>query len=538
MRAKVPFWRVLFDVPLRLTILSSVGLYPFLWPFTPWMWTNAFEKFMGLRRGRSSRGAKVGLAAIPVLVFPRALPLVGLAISSSIDPSLGDPLRYAIGGLAWFIASLVTYPLYAAPLEMLDRDVGLLDSVVSAAAKSARQPIQKVLLRAFIVACAGALPWFGAPFFLASPATPALMLVSGALSPALVVALVAYAWSDGRERFGDARTPHTEREPEAPLEGPMRRRLAGALVLAMAPVFVVTTMAAWAVLRPTRAWRASAAQASLVVPNAEGVFALPTPTQLTVHRTRDVVEIASADGGGVGEVRMGCNELFNITYSIDERVFRERVRGQEVWTYRFASPSCASSVSFTDEGVRVDDTTYDRITQRWGGMGSWVAFLVAMLCALAAVDQLRWLGRARNLDATSKTLLGTVALEGRIVGQGVALVRGTTLKAPAGLRIDLGEHGVLRLPPDGTLTLFHLAQAPLTLVAGDSICIITALQGQQGSPFRNEQALPPKDARVIPGKLADAREAYVQFATRRMAITGLFSLVCALVFALVGLFHL
>lgn len=318
----------------------------------------------------------------------------------------------------------------------------------------------------------------------------------------------------------------------------MRRRLAGALILAMAPMLVIASVFTWSILRPTRAWRSAAEQPSLVHADAEGVFALPTASQLTVRRIHGGVEIAAADGGGVGEVRMRCNDMFGTLFQIDERVFREHIRGRDVWTYRLADTRCVSSVSFTDEGVRVDDTTVDRITQRWGGMGNWVALLVVMICSLAALDQLRLLGRARNLDATSKTLSGTVALEGRIVGEGVALIQGMTLKAPAGLRIDLGEHGTLGLPPDGVLTLFHLAPDPVTLVTGDSLCIITTLQSQQGSPFRNADARPPDDLRVIPGKLADARQAYVQFASRRMAITGLFSLACASAFALVGLFNL
>ena len=305
-------------------------------------------------------------------------------------------------------------------------------------------------------------------------------------------------------------------------------------MLAVAPTFVIASVFTWSVLRPTRAWRIPAEQPSLIQANAEDTFVLPTASQLTVHRSRAGVEIAAADGGGVGEVRMRCGTFA----PIDERVFRERVRGQDVWTYRIANGTCVNAVSFTDDGVRVDDTTFDRITQRWGGLGGWLALLVAMVCSLAAADQLRWLGRARNLDTTSKTLLGTVALEGRIVGEGVALIQGMTLKAPAGLRIDLGEHGTLRLPPESALTLFHLAAQPVTLVTGDSLCIITTLQSQQGSPFRNGDARPPDDLRVIPGKLADARHAYVQFASRRMAITGLFSLACASAFALVGLYNL
>ena len=151
MRAKVPVWRVVMDVPMRLTILASVGLYPCLWPFTPWIWGNAFEKFMGLRLTKATR-AKVGVSAVPVLMFPRVFPLVGLAMASSIDPDLGDPLRVALGGLAWFLASMVAYPLYAAPLEMLEHDLGLLDGVVSSAAKSARQPLHVLFTRALMVA--------------------------------------------------------------------------------------------------------------------------------------------------------------------------------------------------------------------------------------------------------------------------------------------------------------------------------------------------------------------------------------------------
>ena len=528
-------WRVVMDVPLRLTILSSVGLYPLLWIFAPSMWANAFEKFMGLRPVRPS--LKLGVAAVPVLLFPRALPLVGLLMSSSIEPGLGEPLRYALGGLAWFMASVVAYPLYAAPLEMIDRKAGFLDGVISSAAKSARQPIHKLVAQAFFVACAGALPWFGVPLIREWAPMLLIILVCAAISPTLAVALVAHAWSEGRERFGNARTPRTDRERETPLEGPMRRRLAGAVILAIAPMLVIASVSTWSILRPTRAWRVAPEEPSLVRANAEGAFALPTASQLTVRRIQAGVEIAAADGGGVGEVRMRCNDMFGAPFQLDERVFREHLRGQDVWTYRLANSTCTRSVSFTDQGVRVDDTTVDRITQRWGGMGSWLAFLVAMVCSLAAVDQLRWLGRARNLDATSTTLLGTVALEGRIVGEGVALIQGHTLKAPAGLRIDLGEHGVLRLPPDGSLTLFH-AEAPQTLVTGDSLSIITTLQSRQGSPFKNADACAPDDLRVIPGKLADARQAYVQFATRRMAVTGLFSLACASAFALVGLYNL
>lgn len=542
MRAKVPVWRVVMDVPLRLTLLGSFGLYPPLILFLPWLFGSAFERFMGVTRGSVSR-AKVGLAAIPVLILPRILPLVGFVAAASIDTPI-RPLRWLVGIVVWLIASVIFYPLYAAPLEVLERGVGLMDGVVSAAARSGRQPLGKVIVRASAVACAGALPFFPAPLLLHSPAVGVLlMLALGLISPTCVVALVAHAWSDGNERFGDARTPRVERVAEAPLQGPMRRRLASALVLAMAPLVVVGCTLIGTVLTPTRA-RDSLRQTRLATmsdlhADIEGQIVFPTNSGLTARLEGSHVVLATADGGGAGEVGLSCTKRDALRHeALEATAFRDTYRGQDVWTYRLASARCEDRISFNDEGVRVDDTTSDRITQRWGGAGMWLAFAVVLLCALAAFDQLRWVGRARNLDATRKELLGTVAIEGRIAGDSVAFTKGSKLTAPQGLRIDLGEHGHLTLPPEGTLTLLHPALEPQTLVAGNALSIITTLQPQQGSPFRDGHAQSQHQLRVVAGTLDQARRAYVEFATRRMAMTGIVSLIASVVFAVVGLVQL
>jgi hypothetical protein len=532
------------DVPARLTLDATFAFFiPIFWPFIPWYLGGSFERFMGLRTGMVAR-AKIGIAGTLILGAPRALPLLGFATVNSLDEHLPFPLRLVIGVMAWLAASVVLYPLYAAPLEMLDRDAGLLDGFVSSAARSSRAPLQRMVVRAVAVACAGALPWSTMAF---ADHFPLLALLAALLffvaSPTLTVALVAHAWSDGTERFGAARTPRIDRTPEVALEGSMRRRLAGALALALTPVAVVTCTLLLAILAPAPA-RTSTVQtrpvrASDLHPDQDRAVQFPTNSGLRTERPRPgLLAISTADGGGAGEVRLPC--VSSLTPEApDETAFRETYRGQQVWTYRLTTATCENRVSFNDEGVRLDDTTSDRITQRWGGsVGVWVALLVALLAALAAFDQLRWLGRARNLDATSKELLGTVALEGRIVGEGVAFTRGGTLHTPSGLRVDLGEHGVLTLPPDGTLTLLHPVREPATLVPGSLLSIITTLRGQQGSPFRDAQTPPPKDVRVVPGSLAQAREAYVQFASRRIALTGLFALLGAVTFAAFGLIHL
>ena len=281
-----------------------------------------------------------------------------------------------------------------------------------------------------------------------------------------MTALVAHDWSEGQERFGSARTPPTERHAEAPLQGPMRRRLAGALVLAFtAPFLVVSLSLLWTVGYPTRAWRTPPDTASTLAPDAVGTFHLPTASQLTIERTHEGIEIAAADGGGVGEVRMPCQDRVSAQFATEERVFRERFRGQDVWTYRMGTGACASAVSFNDEGVRVDDTIGDRIVQRWGGRGLWLALAIALLCALATLDQLRWVRRGGKLDGAP--------IEGRILG-GAAFTKGLKLIAQDGLRIDLGEHGLITLPEEGTLTLLHPSAQPQTFAAGDKLAIISA----------------------------------------------------------------
>jgi hypothetical protein len=195
-----------------------------------------------------------------------------------------------------------------------------------------------------------------------------------------------------------------------------------------------------------------------------------------------------------------------------------------VWTYR----ACASAVSFNDEGVRVDDTIEDRIVQRWGGGGIWLALAIAFLCALATLDQLRWVGRARELEGA--------LIEGRILG-GSARTQGQMLIAEEGLRIDLGEHGLLTLPAEGTLALLYPSAQPRTLVAGDKLAILTTQPSQQGSPFRDAHAAPAREVRVAPGTLDQAREGYVHFATKRIVLTGLVSLAGSLVLTLFVAFH-
>jgi hypothetical protein len=546
MRAKVSVVRVALDLPAFPFLMTMVVAPAILWPLLPWIFGDVLQQFMGLRTRMSWRVAKVGIASMPLLFAPRLMPLLGLA-GLALDTSVPEPLRFLVGTLLWLVGSIALYPIYAAPLEMIDRNLGFVDGLASAVAKSARQPWHRTLQRAFAVACAGALPWFAllvaiGTYRLTSDlerfrlllglsqlTTVALIPVCIAASPFFVLALVAHAWSEGQERFGSARTSPTERHAELPLQGPMRRRLSGALVVAFAaPLLLVSLGTLWTVGLPTRAWRTPPNTASTLAPDAVGTFHLPTASQLTIERTHVGIEIAAADGGGAGKVRMPCQDRVSAQFATEERVFRERFRGQEVWTYRMGTGACASAVSFNDEGVRVDDTIEDRIVQRWGGRGLWLALAIALLCALATFDQLRWVRRARGLEGA--------LIEGRILG-GSARTQGQMLIAEEGLRIDLGEHGLLTLPAEGTLALLYPSAQPRTLVAGDKLAILTTQPSQQGSPFRDAHAAPPREVRVVPGTLDQAREGYVHFATKRIALAGLVSLAGSLVFTLFVAFH-
>ena len=128
------------------------------------------------------------------------------------------------------------------------------------------------------------------------------------------------------------------------------------------------------------------------------------------------------------------------------------------------------------------------------------------------------------------------SLDGRILG-GSARTQGHLLIAEEGLRIDLGEHGLLTLPAEGRLALLHPSAQPRTFVAGDKLAILTTQPSQQGSPFRDAHAAPPREVRVVPGTLDQAREGYVHFATKRIALTGLVSLAGSLVVALFAFFN-
>lgn len=540
MRPKVPLWRVLLDLPVFW--ISAAAWVPVI----PLIAGGALERVMGERNYASWRALKIGIASLPMLVAPRFLPLVGFASTWPLDERLPYVAKFAVGIAVWLAASLVMYPVYAAPFEMIDRRVGIIEGIVSAAATNARKPLLHSLTRAFGTALVGAFPlasYFDVASMRNHPAIGVLSVLTFLfLTPVCVVAVVAHAWSDGRERFGSARPMGADRARESAVEGPLLRRLAGGLLLALTPVLVVVFATFVVALVPTSA-RTVVRQTRIALPSdlspdQYGALRYPTNSGLRTERPRaDTLFITTADGGGAGEVRLPCVAQLAPGGFPDETAFREMYRGIHVWTYRVAEPTCESRVSFTDQGVRVDDSTLDRIAQRWGGWGVWLLLGVLLLSCFIGFDQLRWLGRARGLDTSTKVLLGTVALEGRIA-LGAARVQGSLLTTAEGLRIDLGEHGMLTLHPHQVLKLLHPMAEARTLATGSTLTIITTLTPQQVSPFRGDMGAPPRDLRVVPGEVEEARHAYVHFASRRAATMGLVALALASAFAAVGLFNL
>jgi hypothetical protein len=491
---------------------------------------RAYEHAMGVRRSHGSR-AVLGALGAPLFYVP----LLSYVVVASLVEGTGEPRWQQAGLTVVASCSLTTllFPLYGAPFESVARGGTTLESILASGAQAARHGVGATLAHATAVGAIGAAPW--ALFVLVEEhlrTQPAallpLLFVAAWLAVTIDLGLVAHFWSGGRERFGAARGTTPLGPPRAAGGLSVRGRLAGSLILGLAPAVMLGAVLVVALVTPTPAWQVEASTTTrdpgldLAGRSDRDPLVLEPQTGLRVYPLReDTWRVETADGGGAGDVR--------IRGAIERSAF---VRGgrhgaRPTWSVCAQAQLEVRCVTFDAQGVRIDDTPVDRLRERLGPVGLALSALYVVALALLALAQARRAGVAAQLDGPrydgsreTAAFVGVLRTEAPLaIDRGVLVVRGSAT-------LTLGEHGSVRLP-EGRLPLQAPPGTP-RLVDGAELTLIAALAGSKGSPFRDGAAPMPRGAKLVVGSLERAREMYAEHVARLNVLAALPMLVVAL----------
>lgn len=540
---RIPFTRVLRDVALAagpmaaMTVLSSTSIFCLIGIPVFLRVVGALHlRVMGVRRAELGT-TWLGLLALPLVIGP-----IGamLAAGAFVGPVLSDPegTDIAVSVVAAMLAGAALSPLHAAPFDAIESRSGLVAAVLASGTRAAREPVLVTTGRGALLGLIGVVPWVAPSIVFALGADGVWPLLALALSMIgsliLSLAVVAHAWGGGRERFGSARTPRIARvEQVEPLERATHRRLAGSLVLALMPAAILATVILIALFTPTAAWQRGTTDGS---DDGDVPLDRPTITSVTLDPTsglrvssphEDVWLIETADGGGAGEVRL--------LHGDESRAF---TRFEDA-TWSLCAPvrDYVVCTRFDGHGVRTDDGPVARVLERLGTVGSWALVAYVALLWVLAIAQLRRIGIAAGLDAPeTRRSDGLAAIVGTLRGVGESRVRGDALVVRGAAQIDLGDRGLVHLA-EGDNALLVGETAP-SVLEGARVTVIATLPAGQGSPFRGGAASLPRDAKLVFGTLAQARERLVEHTARRNVAASVPLLFVALALCLTVLVNL
>ncbi|MFO0712741.1 MAG: hypothetical protein U0353_23010 [Sandaracinus sp.] len=537
---RVSFGRVLLDVSasagwlVALAVLLAVPSCCLVTlPAFGFVAGTALLRVSGARRASMSTW-RLGVLGAPLYFAPIAALLLASfvfeAFPGRAERSSALTLEVTVGISS--LLGIVLFPLHAAPLEAIESGSGMIEAMLGAGARTSRAGLVVTVIRGALVGLVTALPWLvpGLVEQLVPGHDPwrLVLLYASVVAAQLVgLSIVAHAWSEGRERFGAARTLVTA--PRRPV--PARARLVGSLVLAASPALLLTLGVLLALSTPTAAWRREprleASGRGYALPFPTGVPCVEDPLRdttegLTVTTPRaGVWLIATRDGGGAGEVRIPGGDAQRATLS------RERFRERDVWTLRVPTSSSVALVSFEDRGVRVDDTPLDRIRARAGSAGLWLALVYTLALAMLLALQLRRAGVAAGLDRPRFSgVPERAALTGTLRTEAAIPVSSQGLVLAESARLELGELGTITLSP-GTHPL--LVPSPVSVARdGATLTAIAMLPATEGSPFRDGRASLPERAQLVLGSLEEARELYAERVARTNVLASLPLLVVGL----------
>lgn len=532
---RVPFTRVLADVAIAagpfaaLTVLASPSIFCLIGiPIYLRLIGAMHLRVLGATRAHIATW-RLGVLGVPLILGPVGAMLVascclGPIVGTQIDGRLWQAM---VAPLAAMALGAALSPLHAAPFEAIDSGGGLFASMLASGARAAREPMRVTILRGALLGFVGAVPWVtpsvASMLGLEGPVLLLPLVVSLVGSVIVSLAVVAYGWSDGRDRFGAARTRSRTRARVPVLAHHTHGRLAGSLVLALMPAAILGLVVTVALLTPTPASTLltsdTRAPGDLALEGAtSGPTILDEENGLRVSVLReDVWLVETADGGGAGEIRFPHGD--------PTRAFARRA-GSE-WSLCVPVRDRTFCARFDREGVRSDDGPMARLAARLDTVG--LSLLFAYVAALwgLALAQLRRIGVATGLDAPETLRAhGTAALVGVLCDVGESVVRREALIVRGGTRIDLGDRGSVQLS-DGSHALLVAETAPAQL-EGATVTVIASLPAGLGAPFRGGAATLPRDAKLVFGTLDHAREKLVERTARSNVAVSLPMLFVAL----------
>lgn len=466
--------------------------------------------------GREWLAGAIAAAPVPFVLLAM---LVSGESASLLGSSRLAPVVATVLVLAAAVAlGVVAAPFAFTPLVVLDERGGPLDATSRAFELAARRGARATAeLGVALGGVIGAVPLLGAAIGWA--AEPAVWLVAplgcGVVVPGLTAWILARAYVEARA------LPAMSGAHEGAAARGVRTIVA--LLVPASLVLAVAVLAALFVPAPMGRIEGDEPLelgAPIDAVDAYGDrIALPGPHGVVIAMGAEGVDIAAADGGGAGSVRVRGGA----PTGGELEVRRARYRGRDAFAVVLGDRA-----TFVDErGVRLDDEPGDRLTARIGRRTAGV-LLVALLLALAVLAQLgKAFGHARAIDAP-------VALPaGRRARAQLARIEGT-LHAGAGARLDpsrrqLRTEGDARLVSrDGSIVIGLPREVPLLLphrdatIASREDAILVARFDRLHPLGPREGASPwPAGARLVLGDRAEVALRLLARAARRSALWGL-----------------
>jgi hypothetical protein len=511
--------------PVALSTLAFTGVCcVFLVPVFLHALGSAYLRIAGAEPARL-QPASIGLLGAPLFLVPLAAYWAGSALhESASEVLLSAEHAVLVVGIAALLGAILK-PLFGAPFAAAGSDLDLLESLLASGAHDSRRGL---LHNLGIGAIVGAIQ--GSPALVVVVARSVAWGASGLVS----VALLVFAGIVAAHIAAIAIVKH-ERDAtiEARGEGDTRRarfalresgRLVGSLSVAVSSTCLLGLVVALAVVTPLGAWRSVPRTAD----DGRGPALVP-------GEPRSVIWLDGLTARGLDdrwEVHSGSSITTTVTLPFGDpsraRARREVLDGREVWTLCTPSRREVRCFSVDDAGVRVDDTTYDRIAVRVGGRAG-VLVLMASTFALMAlfVIQVRRAGIAAGLDGPRFTgARETTALAGTLRTPVPVTITGDAISVNEPARIDLGPWGSVLLAP-GRHPLI-VPSEPGSLRDGAALTIVAPLRGAHGSPFRDGTPPLPAGSRLAIGALDEAREQYAERVARTNTLASLPLLAVAL----------
>ncbi|WP_236604611.1 hypothetical protein [Sandaracinus amylolyticus] len=489
-----------------LAVALSLVTCPFAFVLTPPRTALLLGSALALAGG--SREARRGAFGPGALAIAMTIPLI---IASFAGHGIaGDGAAgHALGLLMPVVLGAVMAPFALAPLALLDRAEGALAAMVRAFELAVRRGAARMLRDG---AALGGLVGIAVSIVVAVESVQSLIAAWACVAIVMPIGAIvlARAYVDASQRAALDGAPDTR--VTQGLQRIVVLVVPAALALGFALLAAALTPAPMVhrEIGSETLWRGA--------PWVRGTTTLPGDHGIEVTFERDTVVVRTADGGGAGRIEVPRDRRLDIELT---RVARTTFRGVECWALRVDDYVAV----IDDEGVRLDDSTLDRIATRAGAQS-----LVMVLVALAALAwwsrrMSRAMAQARALDAprwggSEVDPTQVVLFAGRLRLDEGAYVEGGRTSANvtgAGRVVSLDGSVVIALPTDVPL----LVPSESRPVDGAEVAIALPSAALARLGPRAGACAWPEGARLVLGDRDEAAEQVLASAARSASLSAL-----------------